>query len=353
MSLREPVIDAILATAAAEDMDALPRQELSALTHPDLEAQLAAHLSEGLGRPGSCGDLPARAGGPVPEPGGGPTVGNSRPVLGALARPAPAWPRSPLWVMTRRWRSWRLLPASAPPMTPAMTCWPQSSKYFSPGSSTRLRSWHSCAPSGIPTTSGHISSCSPMPSALIPEDELPAALSWASEHAADGNNAYGDLLPALLNRGWNNVAAPGVREPLARLVAAMATSPDRIWRHGHVQHPWRNSPPGPRRKLAVRVAACLPTDNYFPLIDLGLLLFSDLGWLLEVLPSLARPEQDALARCVSSLVRQPTAARADLILGMTDDHPAYAHTRWLRNERAQHRLAGGAASTGRRPASRR
>ena len=99
-------------------------------------------------------------------------------------------------------------------------------------------------------------------SARIPEDELPAALSWASEHAADGNNAYGDLLPALLNRGWNNVAAPGVREPLARLVAAMATSPDRIWRHGHVQHPWRNSRQGPGASLRFEsLPACRPTTT--------------------------------------------------------------------------------------------
>lgn len=191
----------------------------------------------------------------------------------------------------------------------------------------------------------------------IPAGELPVALSWASAHAADGDDAYSDLLPDLLQRGWDNVAALGVREPLARLVAATATSPNRVWRHRHFQDPWRNSPPGPRRELAVRVAACLPTDNYFPLIDLGLLLPSDLGWLLGVLPSLAQPEQDALARCVPYLVREPTAAEADLILGMAGDHPAYAHTKWLREEvstnspeaqRARHRGELAAASAGQR-----
>jgi hypothetical protein len=152
---------------------------------------------------------------------------------------------------------------------------------------------------------------------LIPAVDLPVALSWASEHTSDGDDAYGDLLPALLRRGWEDISAPDVREPLARLVAI--TSPDRAWRRGRGHYPWSNSPASLRRGLAVRVAAHLPEGNYFPLIDLGLLMPSDLRWLLTILPSLTGPEQDQLAQCLPHLVRHPTAAEADFILGMTDD----------------------------------
>ena len=94
--------------------------------------------------------------------------------------------------------------------------------------------------------------------ARIPAGDLPAALTWASAHVADGEDAYGDLIPKLVRRGWDTVASPGIRDPLARLIAAMATSPGWAYQDGHTQHPWDGSPQAARRELAVQVAASLP-----------------------------------------------------------------------------------------------
>jgi hypothetical protein len=360
MSLREPVVDAILTRAAAEDMDGLPRQDL-ALVYPGLEARLAARISDGVRSSGELWWISRLA-----------QAGACRQLAARL-----------LWeILALPWEPWARCAGVAAVAAlgddadvARLEALAGLSPADDPGDDVLAAVIEVLFPRVLDTTA-LVAILRPQRKARyfgpyrillaelsdrIPTEELTTSLSWASGHAADGDDAYGDLLPGLLRRGWDNVAAPGVREALARLVAAAATSPNRVWPYGQVQHPWRDSPPGSRRELAVRVAAYLQTDNYFPLIDLGLLISSDLGWLLDTLPSLAQPERDALAQCVSSLVRQPTAAEADLILGMTDDHPAYAYTRWLRGEvstdspeaqRARDRARLAAASAGQRAAAR-
>lgn len=332
VSLREPVVGAILARAAAEDMDTLPRQDLAALVHPGLSTQLAAHLSGGLTRPGELWWIARLA-----------QAGQCQELAPELLRE----------LLTQLWAPWARRAAVAAvaalgddAAVAQLEALARLGPDDDPDDDVLAAVIEALYPRLLDTaalmmllrpqrTANYLGPYRVLLgdlSARIPAGDLPAALLWASQHAADGDDAYGDLIPGLVRCGWDNAASPGVLDPLARLAAAVATYPGQIYRHGHVQRPWRSSPPGPRRELAVRVAARLPPGNNFPLIDLDLLLSSDLGWLVGVLPSLAQPEQDALARCVSYLARQPTAAEADLILQMPEDHPAYVYTTWLRDK---------------------
>jgi hypothetical protein len=330
VSLRAQVVDAILVRAAVEDMDTLPRQNLAALVHPGLEAQLAVRLRDGLAKPGELWWISRLA-----------QAGRCRKLAAGLLEE----------VLARPWDPWARRAGVAVvadlgddaevAQLEALACLshaddPDDDVLAAVIEALFPRLLDTAALTALLRPQRRSSYFGPYLillselSTRIPAGELPAALAWASSHAADGNDAYGELLPGLLQRGWDKVSAPGVRESLARFVAATAASPDRAWRRRR-RDPWRNSLPGPRRDLAVRVAACLPDDDYFPLTDLGLVLPGDLGWLLGLLPSLARPERDALARCIPHLVRQPTAAEADLILGMAADHPAYGPTARLRD----------------------
>jgi hypothetical protein len=58
-------------------------------------------------------------------------------------------------------------------------------------------------------------------STRIPAADIPAALSWAAGRVQDGEDAFGDLLPQLVRRGWESVTSPGTREPLAQLTAGL------------------------------------------------------------------------------------------------------------------------------------
>ncbi len=164
----------------------------------------------------------------------------------------------------------------------------------------------------------------------IPTDDLPEVLFWAATRVTDGENAYGALLRRLVGRGWEDAASHRIREPLARLVAGLASDPG--WAHwpGNDRMSWDGAAPPLRRELAILVAGDLPAGESYLLTDLGLLVPGDLGWLLSSLPSLPEPGQDALARCVPQLARQPTASEADLILEIANDHPAHPYTDWLR-----------------------
>lgn len=167
-------------------------------------------------------------------------------------------------------------------------------------------------------------------SAQIPAGDVPTALSWAADRVQDGEDALGNLLPQLARRGWASAASPGVREPLARLTAGLASHPG--WPRWPEQNdlPWLGQAPAERRELAGAAVAHLAPGDAYSLLKLGLLDPSDLGWMLRELPRLAPPARDTIACCVSPLARHPDAEEADLILGMDDDHPAYPYTRWLR-----------------------
>lgn len=330
--LRERVVDGILARAAAEDIDALPRQDLAALVHPGLESQLAEHLRGGLARPGELWWLARLA-----------QAGQCRGLAAGLLREILARPRA-AWACRAAVMAVAVLGSDAEiAQLSALACLTPGDD---PDDDVLAAVIEALFPRVLDTT-GLMELLRPQRtlnylgpyrvllgelSARIPVSGLPAALSWAAAHAADGDDVYDVLIPSLVKRGWDRQGAPGVLGPLAQLFTAMGVSPARDYRQRAAGRPWLDSPPGPRRDLAVRVAAGLLPERYFSLIDFGLLNSGDLGWLLRMLPSLARPEQEAMARCVPFLARQPSAAEADLILSMPVDHPAYAHTMWLRGE---------------------
>ena len=164
----------------------------------------------------------------------------------------------------------------------------------------------------------------------FPSDDLPAVLTWASAHVQDGEDAYGRLLPQLVAQGWAHAGSPAVCAALARLVAALARNPAVSGWARRNKPPWADGKPGQRRKLAVGVAEHVSAQGWYGLFDLRLVTPEDLGWLLDKLPTLPAPAQEALAPCIPRLVHHPTADAADLILGMPEGHPAYAHTQWLR-----------------------
>jgi len=331
-SLREDLVSGILAHAAAEDLDALPGQDLPPLVHPRLETQLTAHLSGGLTQAGELWWVSQLA-----------LAGQCRGLAaGILAEAlAPLWP------------PWALRAAVA--AAAALGSDAQAAQLLNlarlgldrdPDDDVLAAVIEALFPRLVDTAAvlellrpqRNLSYLGPYLvlldelDARIPAGDLPAALTWASAHMADGEDAYGSLIPRLIRRGWDNVASPGVRAPLARVIADLSVSTGWANQHWRTAYPWQGPAAAARRELAVQVAASLPPGESFPLFDLGLLEPDDLGWLLGALPSLAQPEQDILARCVLALARQPAAAEADLILQMAEDHPAYANTAHLRGE---------------------
>jgi hypothetical protein len=330
--LREALVRGILTKAAAEDMNALPGQDLAALVHPGLETQLAAHLSGGLTRAGELWWVSRLA-----------LAGQCRALAAGLRREA----------LAPQWPPWARRPVVA-----------AAAALGNDAEAGQLLQLAHLGPEGDPDddvlaaviealfprlvdTAGLLGLLRPQRNASylgpylvlldelearIPAGDLPVALTWAAAHVPDGEDAYGGLIPKLVRRGWDNIASPGVRDPLARLIADLAASPGWAYQDRRTPHPWDGSTSAARRELAVQVAARLPAGESFPLFDLGLLHAGDLGWLLGVLASLAQPQQDTLAQCVPALARQPAAAEANLILQMAEGHPAYAHTTHLRGE---------------------
>ena len=332
--LREALVDGILAQTAAEEMDGLPGQDPAALVHPGLESQLTAHLSGGLTRAGELWWVSRLA-----------IAGQCRGSAQALLREA----------LALQWPPWARRAAVA--AAAALGDDEQATQLFElarlgpdddPDDDVLAavieavfpRLADTAALLGLLRPQRNTSYLGPYLvlldelDARIPAGDLPAALAWASAHVPQGEDAYGGLIPKLVRRGWDAVASHGVGEPLARLIADLAASPGWGYPDGRAAHPWDGSPSAARRQLAVQVAASLPPGESFPLFDLGLLHAGDLGWLLGALPSLPRPAQDTLARCVSALARQPAAEEFDLIRGMAESHPAYPHTMHLRGEAA-------------------
>lgn len=105
----------------------------------------------------------------------------------------------------------------------------------------------------------------------------------------DGEDAFADPLPRLVRRGWESVASPGIREPLARLTAGLASHPG--WPRWPTESdlPWLGQDPAERRTLAVAVAGHLAPGDAYSLLKLGLLSPADLGWMLRELPGLPAP----------------------------------------------------------------
>jgi hypothetical protein len=167
----------------------------------------------------------------------------------------------------------------------------------------------------------------------IASEDLPAALRWAAGQIPRGEDAFGSLLPRLVQRGWDEGDRHEVGDALADLVTALVRDHDRNWYRWSRSNkpPWTDDDTARRRWLAVEVSERLGRDTDYYLIAVKLLTSTDAEWLISAMPGLAEPAQAALAPCVQYLIQQPTAAVADLVLDMAEDHPAYESTRSLRD----------------------
>ncbi len=328
--LRGAVVDGVLAKAATGNIDIAWGLDLSPLAHPGLEAQLTCDLDQGLDKPEQLWWIAQLA-----------AAGRCRPLGAVLLRE----------VLDSAWPAWARRAGVA-----------AVAVLGDDGNLLQLQRLASLDPADDPDdevlaaviealyprllgTSALLEVLRPQRntsylgayyvllgelSGQLPSDDLPVVLTWASAHVRDGENAYGTLFPQLVRRGWAHVKSPATCGALAQLVANLVGDPG--WPHwpGRDKPPWADADPVQRRRLAVSVAGNVAPGHSYELIDLGLLIPDDLGWLLSKLHALPPPAQDALALCVPHLARHPTASEADLILGMPEDHPAYPHTQWLR-----------------------
>jgi len=327
---RAAIVDRVLAGAGSGTADLLPGQDLTTLAHAGLEVQLADRLGRGVNRPEEFWWISVLA-----------AAGRCRELAGDLGRllVASAWPawarRAGLAALVAlgddqdllRMKALARLPPESDPVDsvladvigalfPRLMGTGEALGVLRPQRNTGAVGPYYVLLDGL--------------SARIPAADMPEALSWAAGRVDDGEDAFGSLLPLLVRRGWDYAGSPGVREPLARLTAGLASHPG--WPRWPEQDdlPWLGQVSAERRELAVAVAAHLVPGDAYSLLKLGLLDPADLSWLLSELPRLAPPARDTVARCVSTLAQRPDAGAADLILGMDAGHPAYPYTRWLR-----------------------
>jgi hypothetical protein len=161
----------------------------------------------------------------------------------------------------------------------------------------------------------------------IPDHDLPAVLRWASVFYIDREYDALDNLPTdLLIRAWE---AASVMAALGELVAAFCKRHD--MGHGTLRDvPWRAGDTSLRRQLAVEVAARGDDVAWYRILQLGLLDADDALWLLDALANMPEAARAVLLKCVPSLVRDPSAAVADRLLSLDQDHVAYRVTAHLR-----------------------
>jgi hypothetical protein len=327
---RAAIADKILADAACGDADPLPGQDLRVLAHPDLAAQLAGHLARGLSGPTEFWWITTLA-----------AAGECRSLAGDLTRLLtgsswPAWARrAGLGAVTALGQDQELLQLKdlarlGPDTDPVDSVLADVIGALYPRLMSTAEVLSLLRSQRSPESFGPYAVLLSRLSTRIPDADVPAALSWAAGRVQDGEDAFGDLLPQLVRRGWESVTSPGTREPLAQLTAGLAGN--HSWPYWPRQDdlPWLGHNPTARRPLAVAVAGNLKPGDAYSLLRLGLLDPGDLGWILRELPSLPTPARDTIARCVSQLALHPQAGEADLILGMDTAHPAYPYTGGLR-----------------------
>ena len=327
---RAAVVDGVLAAAASGDTDPLPGQDLRALAHPGLEAQLAGRLGRGVTRPEEFWWITMLA-----------AAGGCRQLASDVTRLLvdaswPAWARRAGLTAVialgddRDLLRLKGLARLGPDSDPVDSVLADVIGALFPRLMGTAEVLGLLRPQRNADSIGPYSVLLSRLSTRIPAGDVPEALAWAASRVQDGEDAFGELLPMLLRRGWESAASPGVREPLARLTAGLASHPG--WPRWPTANdlPWLGRNPAGRRTLAVAVAGHLAPGDAYSLLKLGLLSPQDLGWMLRGLPGLPAPARDTIARCVFPLARHPEADEADLILGMEAAHPAYPYTKWLR-----------------------
>lgn len=328
--VRAAVVDALLAKAAAGDIDLLWGPDLSSLAHPGLEAQLLRRLDGALDKPQQLWWIARLA------------------AAGKCARMAPVLARQ---VIAGNWPDWARRAGIAAvaavgddadlrQLQPLLHLDQTSDPYDEVLSAAiealypRLLSTEGLLevlrPQRNPYFVGGYNMLLGRLATQIPLEALPAILDWASAHVQDGEDAYEDLFRHLVIRGWTQAGSPGVRPALAKLVAGMATDPTWPGWMRRIEPSWAGGMPEDRRALAVSVAEHVGSGRSFALFDMRLVVPDDLSWLVGQLASLPTTARDTLASCIPGLVHHPTVQAADLILGMSLDHPAYEATQGLR-----------------------
>ncbi|NGY65058.1 hypothetical protein G7043_39710 [Lentzea sp. NEAU-D13] len=138
---------------------------------------------------------------------------------------------------------------------------------------------------------------------------------------------YYELPTHLLRRAWPHADDPQLRTALAELVAASVRS--HHWNRGRQDIPWAEGPVERRRALALELARMTVRD-WYAVVTTGLICSDDVAWLVDQLPALLDLEAETLSTCLSAILHDPSAESADLILGLSPEHPAYEATNHLR-----------------------
>jgi hypothetical protein len=328
--VRAAIVGGLLSAAASGDIDPERGLRLESLAYPGLKEQLARHLGDGPAQPAHLW------------------------WLAMLAADGRCYGLAPAFVheaVSGHWPDWARRAAVTAvavlgddeellQLTPLLTLGPEedpSDGVLAAVIGTLYDALMSTAdllpvlrPQRSPGLNAYYDTLGKLPPTM-PCEDLPAVLDWAAGRVpAVAGDGYGSFLSRLVTRAWAERADPGVHAALARLIAALARDPaGDTWASREIL-PWEEADPG-RRDLAEATAAEIGTGRWHALLDFGLILPEDLSWLTGQLPAMPVAAHQALAACVPALVRHPTAAEADMILGLAEDHPAYEATRFLRD----------------------
>ncbi|WP_052685261.1 hypothetical protein [Lentzea aerocolonigenes] len=173
----------------------------------------------------------------------------------------------------------------------------------------------------------------------IPAVELALFIRGLIANVGDGPDSlqhYENLPNKLITRAWSHADDPELREALAQLVTMTVRT--HHWSRTTRDQPWMDGPVERRRALALAVAG-LADDVWIVLVTTGLIRVDDVEWLIEELPAMPMPTAKPLCTCLFSLLHNPTARIADLILAMPPEHPAYDVTEPWRGASDVHSLA--------------
>lgn len=174
--------------------------------------------------------------------------------------------------------------------------------------------------------------------AMIPDRDLGVTLAWLGEHVgrfrAHDRDDFDWLAEKIVERAWEVWTRTGSEPLLVALAGAVARimTACGLSTVVHGPPPWFHADPARRRPLAVAVAEQLgAAGNCSDLQRAHLVEPEDTAWLLEIIPTVARPTQLPL---VASLSRPahwwPTRDDAERVLALPVDHPAYEATARLR-----------------------
>ncbi|MEZ0054162.1 hypothetical protein ABIA30_005202 [Mycobacterium sp. MAA66] len=152
---------------------------------------------------------------------------------------------------------------------------------------------------------------------LIPSVEvLPTLNDALRRRPEDGDRAFDDLIRGLLQRAWDT------RDPSTAEAIGSALASDRFGRQGDL--PWQTDDDPDLRRTIAATALGAHEHAFMAVQDLGILTPSDLGWLIDWMPT---APSEALT-CAGVVARNlawnvADAEAADRILSLDENHPAY------------------------------